>query len=99
MITTAVLEALMRGSRSARYIAVAWLPIITTSIERLLRGLGWHVGPPSLDQMLYVAVGMEAVVISLAIADRFLALRRERDAALTEARMLEQLSTRDSLTG
>ena len=99
VITAAVLEALMRGSRSARYIAVAWLPIITTSIERLLRGLGWHVGPPSLDQMLYVAVGMEAVVISLAIADRFLALRRERDAALTEARMLEQLSTRDSLTG
>jgi diguanylate cyclase (GGDEF)-like protein len=39
------------------------------------------------------------VVISLAIADRFLALRRERDAALTEARMLEQISARDSLTG
>ena len=99
VITAAVLEALLRGSRSARYIAVAWLPIITASVERLLRGLGWHVGPPSLDQMLYVAVGMEVVVISLAIADRFLALRRERDAALTEARMLEQLSTRDSLTG
>jgi diguanylate cyclase (GGDEF)-like protein len=49
--------------------------------------------------MLYVAVGIEVVVISLAIADRFLALRRERDAALTEARMLEQISTRDSLTG
>lgn len=99
VITTAVLEALIRGSRSARYIAIAWLPIITASVERLLRGLGWHVGPASLDQMLYVAVGMEVVVISLAIADRFLALRRERDAALTEARMLEQLSTRDSLTG
>jgi diguanylate cyclase (GGDEF)-like protein len=99
VISTAVMEALLRGSRSARYIALAWLPIITASIERLLRGLGWHVGPSSLDQMLYVAIGMEVVVISLAIADRFLALRRERDAALTEARILEQLSTRDSLTG
>lgn len=99
VISAAVLEAVMRGSRSARFIAVAWLPIITASVERLLRGLGWHVGPSSLDQMLYVAVGIEVVVISLAIADRFLALRRERDAALTEARMLEQLSTRDSLTG
>lgn len=99
VITAAVLEAVMRGSRSARYIAVAWLPVITASVERLLRGLAMHTGPSTLDQMLYVAVGIEVVVISLAIADRFLALRRERDAALTEAKMLEQISTRDSLTG
>ena len=99
VISVAVLEAVLRGSRSARYIAVAWTPIIIASIERLLRGLGLHVGPSSLDQMLYVAIGIEVVVISLAIADRFLALRRERDAALTEAKMLEQISTRDSLTG
>jgi len=99
VISAAVIEAIARGSRSARFLALAWAPIIIASIERLLRGLGWHVGPSSLDQMLYVAVGIEVVVISLAIADRFLALRRERDAALTEARMLEQLSARDSLTG
>lgn len=99
VISAAVIEAILRGSRSARFLAMAWGPIIIASIERLLRGLGWHVGPSSLDQMLYVAIGIEVVVISLAIADRFLALRRERDAALTEARMLEQLSARDSLTG
>jgi diguanylate cyclase (GGDEF)-like protein len=99
VMSAAVLEAVLRGSRSARFIAVAWLPIIITSIERLLRGLGWHVGPSSLDQMMYVAIGIEVVVISLAIADRFLALRHERDAARTEAKMLEQISTRDSLTG
>jgi diguanylate cyclase (GGDEF)-like protein len=99
IITAAVGEAVWRGSRSARFLAVAWAPIIFASLERLLRGLGWHVGPSSLDQMMYVAIGIEVVVISLAIADRFLALRQERDAALTEARMLEQISTRDSLTG
>ena len=99
VISAAVIGAVIRGSRSARFIAIAWAPIIAASTERLLRGLGWHVGPSSLDQMLYIAVGIEVVVISLAIADRFLALRRERDAARTEARMLEQLSTRDSLTG
>ncbi len=99
VFSAAVIEALLRGSRSARFIAAAWAPIIAASSERLLRGLGWHTGPSSLDQMLYVAIGIEVVVISLAIADRFLALRRERDAALTEAKMLEQLSARDSLTG
>lgn len=99
VITAALIEALVHGSRSARFIAVAWAPIIIASVERLLRGLGWHVAPQSFDQMLYVAVGIEVIVISLAIADRFLALRHERDAALTEARMLEKISTRDSLTG
>ena len=99
VISAAVIEAILRGSRSARFLAMAWGPIIIASIERLLRGLGLHIAPSSHDQMLYVAIGIEVVVISLAIADRFLALRRERDAALTEAKMLEQLSARDSLTG
>lgn len=99
IITAAVIEAIIRGSRSARFIGMAWAPIMFASIERLLRGLGVYAGPSLLDQMLYIAIGLEVVMISLAIADRFLALRHERDAALTEARMLEQLSTRDSLTG
>lgn len=99
VLSGAVTEAVLRGSRSARFVAAAWLPILAGSGERWLRGMGFYVGPSSLDQMLYIAIGIEVVVISLAIADRFLALRRERDAALTEARMLEHLSTRDSLTG
>ncbi|NJO13891.1 MAG: diguanylate cyclase, partial [Rhizobiales bacterium] len=99
VISAAVIEALARGSRSARFLAVAWTPIILASTERLLRGLGAYVGPASLDQLLYVAIAIEVVVISLAIADRLLALRHERDAALTEARMLEKLSTCDGLTG
>jgi len=97
--TFAIVRAMMRGSRSARYLALAWAPAIIASIERALRGLGLYVGPSSLDQMLYVATAIEVIVMSLAIADRFLAIRRERDAALTEARMLEHLSSRDALTG
>lgn len=99
VITGAIIEALWRGSKSARYIAIAWAPIILASIERMLRGLGVYVGPSSLDQLLYVATGVEVIMISLAIAERFLAIRRERDAAVTEARMLEALSERDPLTG
>jgi diguanylate cyclase (GGDEF)-like protein len=99
IVTFLILHALSRGSRSARFVAVAWAPLIVTSLERVARGLGWHTGPSSLDLMMFGATGIEVVVISLAIADRFLAIRRERDAALTEARMLEQISTRDSLTG
>lgn len=97
--TFAIVHAIRRGSRSAVFLAVAWTPLIMTSLERLARGLGLYVGPVSLDTMMFVATGIEVVVISLAIADRFLAIRHERDAALSEARMLEQISTCDALTG
>jgi diguanylate cyclase (GGDEF)-like protein len=99
IVTFLIVHALLRGSRSARFVAVAWAPLILSSLERMARGLGFHTGPSSLDLMMFVATGIEVVIISLAIADRFLALRRERDAALDEARVLEQISARDSLTG
>jgi len=99
IVTFVIIHAIMRGSRSAKFVAVAWAPLVATSLERVSRGLGLHTGPSSLDLMMFAATGIEVVVISLAIADRFLAIRNERDAALTEARMLEQISTRDSLTG
>ncbi len=99
LITAAIVEAVLRGSRSARFVAIAWFPIILASADRLLRGLGAYVGPSNMDQALYIATGMEVIMISLAIADRFLALRRERDEAVTEARMLERISERDPLTG
>ena len=99
VVSAALIHAIVRGSRSAKFVAAAWFPLILTSIERLVRGLGVYAGPAQLDLMMFVATGIEVVIISLAIADRFLAIRHERDAALTEARMLEQISTRDSLTG
>ncbi|MFN3865024.1 MAG: diguanylate cyclase domain-containing protein, partial [Erythrobacter sp.] len=99
VVSAALIHAIARGSRSARFVAVAWFPLILASIERLLRGIGVYAGPADLDLMMFVATGIEVMVISLAIADRFLAIRHERDAALTEARMLEQISTRDALTG
>ncbi|MEO0699576.1 MAG: diguanylate cyclase, partial [Pseudomonadota bacterium] len=99
IITAGIAEAVGRGSRSARFLAFAWTPIILASIERLLRGIGAYVGPSSLDQGMFLATALEVIVVSLAIADRFLAIRRERDEARTEARMLEHLSERDALTG
>ncbi len=99
VISVALIEALMRGSRSARFVAVAWTPIILASVERLLRGLGAYTGPSSLDQLIFVATGLEVVIISLSVADRFVDLRRQRDEAVTESKVLERLSERDPLTG
>ncbi|WP_255547938.1 GGDEF domain-containing protein [Erythrobacter ani] len=99
VISAALVEAVLRGSRSARFVTVAWIPLILASIERLWRGLGVYVGPPELDLLLFVATGFEVTIISLAIADRFFAIRRERDEAVENAEELSRLSERDSLTG
>lgn len=94
-----LVQALRRGSRAAQFVAVAWVPIIFAAVERLLRGVGAYSAPPSLDHLLFVVLALEVIIIALGVADRFLAVRRERDSAVTEARMLEELSERDPLTG
>ncbi len=97
--TGAIVQAVRKGSRSARFVAAAWAPIILAAIERSLRGLGVYAAPSTMDQALYAATGFEVIVMSLAVADRFLAIKRERDEAVAEAQVLEQLSERDPLTG
>jgi len=97
--TASLLQALHNGSRSAWFLALAWLPIIAAACERLLRGLGLYSAPSSADQLLFVGMGAEVVIIAIGVADRFLSVRRQRDRALTAAEMLEELSERDPLTG
>ncbi len=94
----AVVVALFSGSKAARYLIVAWMPIILASADRLLRGMGVYSAPASADQALYLAMALEVMIISLGVAERFLTVRRERDLALNQARSLGELSERDPLT-
>ena len=94
-----LIDAVMRGSRAGRFLAAAWLPVILASLDRFLRGIGLYTASDSVDLSLFMALAFEVTVVALAVADRFLAIRRERDHALTEARMLEDLTERDPLTG
>ena len=95
----AIVVGLVRGSRSARFLAAAWLPIIATGMERFLRGIGLYAAETSVDHWLILAMGVEVNIIALGVAYRFLALRRERDLARSEAQALEELAERDPLTG
>jgi len=98
-ICFAVVQAVINGSRSARFLAVAWAPVILASIDRLLRGLGFYVGPAYVDQLLFIALGLEVILITLGVADRFLIIKRQRDRAVSEVRVMEDLADRDALTG
>ena len=94
-----IMWALSRGSRAAWFLAAAWVPLLLAALDRLLRGLGLYAAPSSIDQALFFALGLEVIVVALGVGDRFFSIRRERDQAITRARMLKQLSERDSLTG
>jgi diguanylate cyclase (GGDEF)-like protein len=94
-----IVVALFSGSKAARYLVVAWLPLILAAADRLFRGMGAYSDPASADQALNLAMALEVMIISLGVAERFLTVRRERDLALNQARSLGELSERDPMTG
>lgn len=87
-----------RGSRAAMYQTAAWAPIIACGFERVARGVGLYVGPPWLDQLLYLAIALELVITALGVADRFMIMRRERDRAQALAGAMEDAAQTDPLT-
>ena len=91
--------ALLRGSRAVRLVALAWIPILLCCAERILRGMGFYSAPDSLDRLMFVAFALEVVTVWLAVNQRFLRMKQDRDKARLEARLLAELSERDPLTG
>lgn len=94
-----VIDAARRGSRAVWFQLVAWVPFVILGILRIGTMLGTDGGYIDAQWLFRVGAVMEVVFTSLGIVDRIIKIRRERDAAVTEARMMEQLSERDPLTG
>ncbi|WP_082496513.1 diguanylate cyclase [Aminobacter sp. DSM 101952] len=94
-----VADALLRGSRAARFQAIGYIPVLMTGLVRLVTGV--VPGLQSNDAMLlfYVGCACEVLFTTLGVADRFMTIKRQRDSARFEADMLERLSERDALTG
>ncbi len=95
----ALIQGLFRGSVAARFLVAAWIPIIAASAERLVRGLGLYSAPRALDQALFVALGLEVLIIAIGVANRFIAIKRDRDTATSRASDLADEAARDPLTG
>src|SRR5690606_16786960 len=95
----ALVDALRKGSRAARFQAVGWTPLVAVCLVRLVSGLVPSI--PNTDAMLlfYAGCVVEVLATTLGVADRFMIIRDQRDFARTEARVLERLSERDALTG
>lgn len=100
------LVAVWRGSRAARFYLLGWGPVIVMLLARLGRNLGLLPSGDAIDMATFSAFAFEALVLSLAIADRFDRLRRERDQARAahdieraEARAVHLSAQTDFLTG
>ncbi|MDE2148321.1 MAG: diguanylate cyclase [Gammaproteobacteria bacterium] len=84
--------ALLHGSRSAVFFLLGWFPLLTLTalssaqVSGVLPGLIW------LNAAMLPAGALEAIVLSLGLADRALTIRREHAVA-------RALADRDPLTG
>jgi diguanylate cyclase (GGDEF)-like protein len=91
LLATAIRLA-FRGQRYARYFATGWTPLLILVVISVISSLQDAYVAQLLRVALLPAVAFEAFLLSIGLADRTLALKLERDAAM-------QAAERDSLTG
>ncbi len=92
-------DALRRGSRAAKFQLFGWVPLLLLGVVRLSTTL-LPFGPAT-DAMplFYIGCVLDALATTLGVLDRFMTMKRERDRAAEQARIAENISERDPLTG
>lgn len=95
----ASLQAFRRGSRAAKFQLVGWMPFLLLALLRIFTMAAGVAVYVEASWAARVAVAFEIFVTTLGVADRFIAIKRERDIARAEARTLEHVSEHDPLTG
>ena len=98
--------AVRRGSRVIWFYMIGWGPVIFVFLARLARNLGLAPQNDIVDMATFAALAFEALVLSLAIADRFRLIRQElerarqrREIDRAEAKTLRLAAHTDFLTG
>lgn len=94
-----MLAAWHRGSRAVKFQIAAWTPLMAVGAARIGSALGASSVPYEFEMAQHFAILTEVVVTALAVVDRFMILRGQRDQALFESRLLGEAADRDSLTG
>jgi diguanylate cyclase (GGDEF)-like protein len=101
-----VFAAWRRGSRVVRIFLLGWAPVIAVFAARSARNFGLLPQSDFVDMATFAAIALESLVFSLAIANRFANLRKERDrarervrATALEADTLRRAAAADFLTG
>lgn len=98
-IVGALVAAIRRGSRAARYQVFAWTPLIAVGIAELgyelITGQEYWLWPLAV----LVAVVVDFIITALGLIDGFMVIKHERDVAIADVREAMLASTLDPLTG
>lgn len=99
LLMLTIFDGLRHGSRAAAFKLVGLTPFFAMGSIRLVTMLAPGVAPRQAMAMLYAAIVIEGVATALGVADRFMKIKRQRDDAIAETRLFEDLADRDPLTG
>ncbi|WP_428027350.1 sensor domain-containing diguanylate cyclase [Altererythrobacter sp.] len=99
VILALMVDACRKRSRAVIFVLIGWAPILLASFIQI----STQILPFALQNdalpLFYIGILSEGIATAMGVADRFFALRRERDDAISEAKELGRLSERDGLTG
>ena len=105
-VSAGLIIALNNGSRAARFYALAWTPPIAVILLRVLRNFGVVDQSDLVDYATFGSMAVQAVLLSIALGDRFRLLQierdraeQERDDATAEREDMRRLAETDALTG
>lgn len=106
IVTVSCVIAVRRGSRVIWFYLLGWTPIICVFLTRLARNLGCLPQHDLVDMATFAALAFEALMLSMAIADRLRRIRQElalarhlHETHVNEARTLRLAAQTDLLTG
>ena len=99
LCASAVVIALKRGSRTARYQAAAWSGIGGVYGISLFHDIVLNQPFDNFLFLLFPALGLEVMLTALGILDRLVRLRRERQEARAQAEAMRIIAHTDPLTG
>lgn len=99
MLVIGLAIALRKGSRTARFQAIAWSPSIVTGFVALYFELVLLQSMPLYAEAMLAAFLFEFVVTAAGIGDQFVEVNRRLDAAVAHVREATRASTLDPLTG
>ncbi|MFT4054263.1 MAG: EAL domain-containing protein [Novosphingobium sp.] len=98
--------ALKARSRVVWFYLAGWTPVLSVFALRVSRNFGITVQDDVIDMATFATLAFESIALSLAIADRFRLLGKERDAAeqarkvaLVESETFRRAAQTDYLTG
>lgn len=94
-----IVHAIRQGSRSAWLYTLAWAPTLTFVLAINSQSLGITAYNHNSDVLLFIAVAMETILLSVAMADRILQLKQQRDLATFKQAEFKKLANIDPLTG